>query len=32
MNINELIREIKNKDYTAKLSGTDSNSITQLII
>ncbi|HHR3057700.1 TPA: AcrIIA4 family anti-CRISPR protein, partial [Listeria monocytogenes] len=32
MNINELIREVKNKDYTAKLSGTDSNSITQLII
>ncbi|HAM1535987.1 TPA: AcrIIA4 family anti-CRISPR protein [Listeria monocytogenes] len=32
MNINDLIREIKNKDYTVKLSGTDSNSITQLII
>lgn len=32
MNINELIREVKNKDYTAKLSGTDSNSIAQLII
>ncbi|EJT7221314.1 anti-CRISPR protein AcrIIA4, partial [Listeria monocytogenes] len=25
MNINDLIREIKNKDYTVKLSGTDSN-------
>ncbi|EEU7817149.1 AcrIIA4 family anti-CRISPR protein [Listeria monocytogenes] len=32
MKINDLIREIKNKDYTVKLSGTDSNSITQLII
>lgn len=32
MNLKELVREIKNKDYTAKLSGTDSNSITQLII
>ncbi|EPY2525842.1 AcrIIA4 family anti-CRISPR protein [Listeria monocytogenes] len=32
MNINELIREIKNKDYTVKLSGTDSNSIAKLII
>lgn len=32
MNLKELVRVIKNKDYTAKLSGTDSNSITQLII
>ncbi|MBC2132079.1 AcrIIA4 family anti-CRISPR protein [Listeria innocua] len=32
MNINELVREIKNKDYKVRLDGTDSNSITKLII
>lgn len=32
MNINELIREIKNKDYKVRLGGTDSNSITKIII
>lgn len=32
MNINELIREIKNKDYKVRLCGTDSNSITKIII
>ncbi|MBC2191629.1 AcrIIA4 family anti-CRISPR protein [Listeria sp. FSL L7-0229] len=32
MNINELVREIKNRDYTVRLEGTDNNSITNLII
>ncbi|EQC0886174.1 AcrIIA4 family anti-CRISPR protein [Listeria monocytogenes] len=32
MNINELVREIKSRDYTVRLDGTDSNSITKLII
>ncbi|EHG9403451.1 AcrIIA4 family anti-CRISPR protein [Listeria monocytogenes] len=32
MNISELIREIKNKDYAVRLEGTDDNSITKLII
>ncbi|EEO6565123.1 AcrIIA4 family anti-CRISPR protein [Listeria monocytogenes] len=32
MNINELVREIKNKDYAVRLGGTDSNSTSQLII
>lgn len=32
MKINELVREIKSRDYKVRLNGTDSNSITKLII
>lgn len=32
MKINELVREIKSREYTVRLDGTDSNSITKLII